>query len=124
MQRNSPNKYIKNYDFNYRFTNSQFTVTSVLGHLLDYEFDSRYSSWHSCDPFDLFDAPVLTSVKKDFKSVARNLENEARRAHTLMIWTDCDREGENIGAEIAGVCKEVKRDLVVRRARFSAIIQQ
>ena len=41
-----------------------------------------------------------------------------------MIWTDCDREGENIGAEIANVCRGAKRDIIVRRARFSAIIAQ
>lgn len=39
-----------------------------------------------------------------------------------MIWTDCDREGEHIGSEIASVCKEVKRSVIIKRARFSAII--
>ncbi|KAI0755898.1 prokaryotic type I DNA topoisomerase [Irpex lacteus] len=122
--RPSSNKYIKNYDFNYHYTNSQFTVTSVTGHLLDHEFDSQYSSWSSCDPFDLFDAPIRATVKKDSQTTARNLTNESRRAQTLMIWTDCDREGENIGAEIANVCRAAKRDIIVRRARFSAIIAQ
>lgn len=42
----------------------------------------------------------------------------------LMIWTDCDREGEHIGAEIASVCRRVKGNIVVKRARFSAIIPQ
>ena len=124
VKRASANKYIKNFDFNYRYTNAQFTVTSVTGHLLEIDFDSRYSSWQACDPFELFDAPVTTSIKKGSETIARNLANEARRADTLMIWTDCDREGENIGAEIAGVCKKAKRDIIVRRARFSAIIPQ
>ena len=42
----------------------------------------------------------------------------------LMIWADCDREGEHIGAEIASVCRRVKGNIVVKRARFSAIIPQ
>ncbi len=42
----------------------------------------------------------------------------------LMIWTDCDREGEHIGSEIAAICRRVKRNIVVKRARFSAIIAQ
>jgi DNA topoisomerase-3 len=41
-----------------------------------------------------------------------------------MIWTDCDREGENIGAEIAKVCRKANPNIVVKRARFSAIIAQ
>lgn len=124
MQRNSPNKYIKNFDFDYPQTNSQFTVTSVTGHLLDHDFESAYSNWQSCDPFILFDAPILAKVKKGSETIARNLTQEARRVQVLMIWTDCDREGENIGAEIVGICRKAKANITVRRARFSAIIAQ
>ncbi|KAI0339862.1 prokaryotic type I DNA topoisomerase [Trametopsis cervina] len=122
--RPSPSRYIKNFDFNYPYTNSQYTVTSVTGHLLEHDFDSVYSSWRSCDPFDLFDAPVHPTVKTESQAIARNLTNESRRAQTLMIWTDCDREGENIGAEIMEVCRKSNRTIAVRRARFSAIIAQ
>lgn len=38
-----------------------------------------------------------------------------------MIWTDCDREGEGIGAEVASVCLSVKPNMPVYRARFSEI---
>ena len=33
-----------------------------------------------------------------------NLEQLAIRATVLMIWTDCDREGEYIGSEIRKIC--------------------
>lgn len=39
----------------------------------------------------------------------------------MIIWTDCDREGENIGFEIINVCRAVKRNLPVYRAKFSEI---
>ena len=39
-----------------------------------------------------------------------------------MIWTDCDREGEHIGTEIADIVKKVNIGIKVERARFSAII--
>lgn len=57
----------------------------------------------------------------------------------LIIWTDCDREGENIGDEIRQayallalhsstiliqVCLGAKRNLLVQRARFSEITAQ
>lgn len=41
----------------------------------------------------------------------------------MVIWTDCDREGEDIGAEIVSVCQEVKPNIDVFRARFSEITQ-
>lgn len=39
-----------------------------------------------------------------------------------MIWTDCDREGENIGSEIVEVCRQVRPQIEVKRAKFSSII--
>ena len=68
---------------------------------------------------DLYHA---SDVAQDKKGIERNLEQEARRADVLMIWTDCDREGEHIGSEIAGVCRKVNPRIQVKRARFSAII--
>lgn len=44
-----------------------------------------------------------------------------RSCQGLIIWTDCDREGENIGFEIIKVCTDVKLNLAVYRARFSEI---
>lgn len=42
----------------------------------------------------------------------------------MIIWTDCDREGENIGFEIIEVCKKVKPNIQVYRAKFSEITEQ
>lgn len=123
-QRTTQNRFIRNFDFDYPQTNSHFTVTSVSGHLLAHDFPDAYRQWHSCDPISLFDAPIHTIVPTENKTIERNLMNEARSAHTLMIWTDCDREGENIGWEIVTVCRKAKPNILVRRARFSAIIPQ
>ncbi|VDL92819.1 unnamed protein product [Schistocephalus solidus] len=54
-------------------------------------------------------------------SCPRTLQREARNCTKLIIWTDCDREGENIGMEIVSVCQEVKPSILVSRARFSEI---
>jgi DNA topoisomerase-3 len=48
--------------------------------------------------------------------------DEARRADLLMIWTDCDREGEHIGSEVVMACRKANARIIVKRARFSAII--
>jgi DNA topoisomerase-3 len=88
------------------------------------DFDDAHRKWSSCDAFQLFDAPIEFTVAKDKKAIEDNLLSQARHADTLMIWTDCDREGEHIGLEIVNVCRKAKRNIVVKRARFSAIIAQ
>jgi len=41
----------------------------------------------------------------------------------LIIWTDCDREGEHIGSEIVEICRAANSRLDVYRARYSAVTQ-
>lgn len=55
------------------------------------------------------------------RNIARTLAEESANSDILVIWTDCDREGESIGAEVAKVCLESNRRLDVYRARFSEI---
>lgn len=118
------NPYIRNYEFDYPQTRSHFIVTAVTGHLTTQDFTDRHRKWSSCDPSELWDAPTVVSVPEKNKPIERNILSLARRAHTVMIWTDCDREGEHIGLEVVEVCRKVKANITVRRARFSAIIAQ
>jgi DNA topoisomerase-3 len=124
QKRPTGNRFIKNYDFDYPQTNAQFTMTSVSGHLTRHDFEEAYSGWLSCDPFTLFDAPMRVHVHDGSEEIEKNLSKEAKRSDMLMIWTDCDREGEHIGMEVARVCCRAKRNIEVKRARFSAIIAQ
>ena len=89
---------------------------------MNQDFGSAFKSWNGCDPFSLFEAPIEVTVAADKKDIEKNLQQEARRAQTLMIWTDCDREGEHIGHEVVTVCRRMNARLSVKRARFSAII--
>jgi DNA topoisomerase-3 len=126
MQRATANKFIRNYDFDYAHGNAHYTVTAVSGHLMEHDFTDAHRKWNSCAPIDLFDARVEAKVRGESGGgqIKQNLETEARRADMLMIWTDCDREGENIGAEVATVCRRAKPRIIVKRARFSAIIRE
>lgn len=56
---------------------------------------------------------------KDKTAIADNIKSQARWSDILYIWTDCDREGENIGAEIRDLALKANPRLQVRRARFS-----
>lgn len=132
--RNRPGKdqYCRNYEFDYRMPPGsvvgrdgdmvKMVITSVKGHLMGSDFPEQYRKWTSCSPDELFTAPIETFVSKDCKEVAQNLAIEVRSADLLMIWTDCDREGEHIGAEVVKVCQKAKPRIQVKRAKFSAII--
>lgn len=55
------------------------------------------------------------------KDVAENLRIQARRCQRLIIWTDCDREGEYIGVEIERICLEANARIDAYRARYSVV---
>jgi DNA topoisomerase-3 len=102
-----------------RGQNSRVVFTSVSGHLLGFDFAGSYRKWNGCAPEQLFEAPVIKSCPENYVNIKKTLEREIRTCNTLIIWTDCDREGENIGFEIIDVCKAVKPTIDVFRAKFS-----
>ncbi|KAK7353702.1 hypothetical protein VNO80_19153 [Phaseolus coccineus] len=124
--REGRSRYNKIFEFNYTIRGQpcHMLFTSVTGHLMELEFDERYRKWHACNPADLFRAPVHKSVPEDKKDIKRTLEEEARRCQWLVLWLDCDREGENIAFEVVEVCTAVNPHLTIKRARFSALIDR
>ncbi len=116
---------MKNYAFDYNFGNSwgycNVICTSVAGHLTVQDFPSRFARWHECDPYSLFEAPIEKSIPERSKSIAENIQRQAAFCSVLFIWTDCDREGENIGAEIRDVALGANSRLEVKRAHFSNV---
>ena len=102
-----------------------FRVTAVTGHVLSIDFPARFQSW-DVDPAALFDAPVVKKEASRGSRVVEHLEREARGAAQLILWLDCDREGENICFEVMDACVPVMRPRSalrppVRRAKFSAV---
>ena len=73
-------------------------VTSVAGHVFGTDFGSEYQSWDSVDPAELFHAPIVKKAQKG--SVVKHLQTEARGCDFVVLWLDCDREGENIAFEV------------------------
>ncbi|KAI1297408.1 DNA topoisomerase [Mortierella claussenii] len=122
--RNTNDQYTRNYDFSYRMPDSTMAhvvMTAVRGHLLSTDFPQRYRKWYSCAPVELFEVDIEKSTSKDLLAVEENLVRESRLADRVVIWTDCDREGENIGAEVANICQRQNQRIAVWRARFSSV---
>ncbi|KAH7860070.1 hypothetical protein Vadar_008835 [Vaccinium darrowii] len=124
--REGRSRFNKIFEFSYtiRGQQCQMFFTSVTGHLMELDFDDRYRKWHSCDPLQLYHAPVVKYVPEDKLDIKRTLEEESRKCQWLVLWLDCDREGENIAFEVVEVCTQANRHLNVWRARFSALIDR
>nr|XP_014098832.1 DNA topoisomerase 3-alpha isoform X2 [Bactrocera oleae] len=123
IRREGYSVYNKIYDFETEVNErkSKMVMTSVSGHLLKLEFVGVYRRWNEVDPQVLFTAPVQKTCHENYQPILRTLEREVRSCNGLIIWTDCDREGENIGYEIIDVCRKVKPNIKVYRSIFSEI---
>jgi len=62
--REGRSRYNKIFEFDYAINGQpcRMLMTSVIGHLMELEFADRYRKWHSCDPADLYQAPVMKHV--------------------------------------------------------------
>lgn len=73
---------------------------------------------------DLYDIPLEKVPTSTSVQVVKNLKQFSKDCDKLVIWTDCDREGEAIGLDIAEVCQKQRPNMQVLRAHFSALTKQ
>ncbi|MED6197065.1 hypothetical protein PIB30_053243 [Stylosanthes scabra] len=101
---------------------ARFKVTSVIGHVFSVDFPPKYQDWAATDPLDLFDAQIVKNESNPKAHICRHLNQEARGCHYLVLWLDCDREGENICFEVIQSTGFNIKDTY--RARFSAVTEK
>ncbi|MGI6032478.1 MAG: DNA topoisomerase I [Coriobacteriales bacterium] len=58
------------------------------------------------------------------KDIIRSLKNLAKKADSIVIGTDFDREGELIGLDAVSMVREVNPDAPISRARYSAFVKK
>ena len=118
------------HEWNGKFMNMncRYKMTSVCGHVMSLDFISKYNNWDKVDPVNLkklFIFLILIKLKKiNFKSelfkaetlkkeasanlkMPAFLEKEARGADYVVLWLDCDKEGENICFEVLDAIRHV-----------------
>ncbi|KAJ2957588.1 hypothetical protein NQZ79_g6685 [Umbelopsis isabellina] len=104
-----------------------FKFTSVTGHVYNIDFVQEYNSW-DIDPHRLFEAPTKKQEANPKMHLCRHLQSESKGVDYLVLWLDCDREGENICFEVMENCVPKMKQPTnagkmshVFRAKFSAI---
>ncbi|KAB5540846.1 hypothetical protein DKX38_013820 [Salix brachista] len=82
--REGRSRYNKIFEFNYSINGQQCHML-VTGHLMEVDFEDRFRKWHSCDPADLYTAPVrkhvpeeLGSVSEEVSELRKLLQNETQ----------------------------------------------
>ena len=98
-------------------------ITSVAGHVYSTDFPQQYQNWDRTEPVTLFDADVVKEEANPKTRLPAHLKSESKGATHLVLWLDCDREGENICFE---VIRNVKPSLPnpknIWRAKFSCLV--
>ena len=99
-------------------------IAVALGHVFSIDFPKQYNNWDACEPVDLFEAPTIKMESNPKTHITKHLANEAKDVDYLVLWLDCDREGENICFEVMS-CTQVKMNNPstakkrILRAKFS-----
>eukprot|EP00920_Eleutheroschizon_duboscqi_P012971 GHVT01030767.1.p1 GENE.GHVT01030767.1~~GHVT01030767.1.p1 ORF type:complete len:759 (-),score=151.53 GHVT01030767.1:1712-3988(-) len=115
------------WEFNGTFQGRRafFKVTSTAGHIFSVDFPPKYNNWDKIEPLDLFDAPVEKKESSARQRMPAHLAKEAKGCSHLVLWLDCDREGENICFEVIDICKPMLTQQAghdnIWRAHFSAL---
>lgn len=104
-----------------------FKFTSVTGHVYNIDFVQEFNSW-DIDPHRLFEAPTKKQEANPKMHLCRHLQSESKGVDYLVLWLDCDREGENICFEVMENCVPKMKQPTnagkmshVYRAKFSGI---
>jgi DNA topoisomerase-3 len=90
------------------------------------DFQGRYNNWEAVDPGELFQAPATKKEANPNLHIDKFLQQEGRNADYLVLWLDCDKEGENICFEVInavqpGIKAHPYGEQTIFRARFSSI---
>ncbi|MFX1512705.1 MAG: DNA topoisomerase, partial [Promethearchaeota archaeon] len=101
---------------------SLLTISSILGHILNYEYDPPYdkkSNWKRVDPEELIELTAnFIPIKK---GLSKQIEELGAKSDILCIGTDNDGHGESIGNEIHLLAQKKNPHLHVGRMRFTSI---
>lgn len=119
------------HEWNGTFQNAtaHFKMTSVCGHVMGVDFIGKYNNWDRVDPAELFTCPIEKKEAMPKLKMPQFLKQESKGCDTLILWLDCDKEGENICFEVMGAVSgsmsgNVYNANITYRARFSAITEK
>ncbi|CAK8990534.1 DNA topoisomerase 3-beta-1 (DNA topoisomerase III beta-1) [Durusdinium trenchii] len=129
----SPSSPVHEYRGSFMGRASRFRVTATTGHVYSLDFSQEYNNWEKHSPDVLFSAQTVRTYDPR-GNIPAHIAEEARNCDLLILWLDCDREGENICFEVmelalpqmkppSGAFPHAYHGMVYR-ARFSSLAPQ
>ena len=94
-------------------------VVGLRGHIINLDYPEALNDWSRTDLRELIWAEPAKVVTEN--KIADALRTLGGQADEVVIATDFDREGELIGVEALDVIRSARPDVLVKRARFSAL---
>ncbi|MDA3935978.1 MAG: DNA topoisomerase, partial [Actinomycetota bacterium] len=114
--------------YRFRRDGEDWVSIGLKGHIMKVDFADEHDGVSLRTPWDLDQLKTMVHapvVKFDAeKGIIRSLNNLAKKAESVIIATDFDREGELIGSDARAIVLGANPDLPITRARFSAITKE
>lgn len=109
------------YNGEFKGFEAKFKVTSVAGHMYSRDFPEKLDTWKA-DPKSLFGEETIQIPTS--KALCKHIQVTGKNINVLLLWLDCDREGENICFEVIDNLKGAlpyPRENYIFRAKFSSL---
>jgi len=97
----SPSSPVHEYAGTFRGSPARFKVTATTGHIYSLDFPQETNNWDKVSPGELFHAATVRTYDPRAR-IPEHIRSEAQDTDVLVLWLDCDREGENICFEVIG----------------------
>lgn len=99
----------------------QIIITSVIGHILNYEYTPPYdkeSNWHNSDPLDLIELePIEIPINE---KMVTHVKEIGKISDLIVIATDWDGHGESIGRQILDLTIQENKKIRHGRMHFTS----
>ena len=90
----------------------------MVGHVFNLDFPPEYQNWEKTDCLDLFSAKTIHKeasggVIRHLRTVGANVYAAGAQLECsdyVVLWLDCDNEGENICFEVLSCVKPVMKN--------------
>ncbi|KAF4673363.1 DNA topoisomerase 3-beta-1 [Perkinsus olseni] len=119
----SPVSQVHEFNGDFQGSPAWIKITSVAGHVYTIDFPPELNNWDRVDPAKLFESKTIQKEANPKQRMPQHLRSESKGCNHLVLWLDCDREGENICFEVMqNVVPQLPDRKNVWRAKFSSLV--